>query len=319
MPNLNVSVIGSLGYSKELGKKSTETDITFYDLKKGDTTLTILEPNRYPEKLASLFYATSFPDYVILIIEQMDSSFGEILLMLDTIGPKKGAIILRNYITIEQITRFIKNTVVENYEILNDNPLDLRNKLIDLAETPKKMVALDHGTVTIDHSFNVKGIGPVVLGVVIDGTIKIHDPLRVLPSLKKTEVRSIQKHDDDYDTAEKGDRVGIALKGIEVDELPRGVTLTNDPNYINSENIEAEAQLNQYWKIPIKEGMMVHLGYNMQFLMGKVIKSEPSTEQFKQKLIIKLEKPLTYIPMTKAALTHLDGGKLRVIGSILLK
>lgn len=56
MPNLNVAVIGPEGYAKDLGKKGTVSDITFYNLKKDDITVTIIEPTRYPEKLSSLFF-----------------------------------------------------------------------------------------------------------------------------------------------------------------------------------------------------------------------------------------------------------------------
>jgi selenocysteine-specific translation elongation factor len=44
MANLNVAVLGQLGYSESLGKKGTSTDITFYNLKKGDATVTFIEP-----------------------------------------------------------------------------------------------------------------------------------------------------------------------------------------------------------------------------------------------------------------------------------
>ncbi|MBN1682308.1 elongation factor Tu [Candidatus Bathyarchaeota archaeon] len=318
MPNLNVSVIGSLGYSKDLGKKSTETDITFYDLKKENTTVTIIEPSKYPEKLASLFYAVSFSDYAILIIENLDATFGEILIMLDTIGPKQGSIILRNYISIEQIKKFIKNTVVEKYEFMNDNPLTIRSKLIDLAEMPKNMVTLNYGTIVVDHSFNVRGIGPVVLGVVKDGTIKIHDSLKMLPDMKKVEVRSIQKHDDNFLSAESGDRVGVALKGAEVEELERGVVLSNDNSLKISGIIEVTSTLNPYWQTPIKEGMVINVGHYMQFQMGKIIKYEQTENPLKPKLVIKLNKPITHISGNKAALMYLDGGKLRVMGSIII-
>ncbi len=88
MANLNVAVIGSPGYSRELGKK-------------GDDALTIIEPSRYPEKLAPLSYSVFFADYAILVVEKIDANFGESLLMLDAVGPDTGVVILKNYITEE--------------------------------------------------------------------------------------------------------------------------------------------------------------------------------------------------------------------------
>ena len=46
---------------------------------------------------------------------------------------------------------------------------------------------------------------------------------------KTAQVRSIQKHDEEFDVAGEGDRVGLALKNVEVEDLDRGAVLTNDP------------------------------------------------------------------------------------------
>ena len=59
MGNITVAVLGALGYGGSIGKKGTSTDITFYNLKKGEDTVTLIEPTRYPERLAPLFYAVS--------------------------------------------------------------------------------------------------------------------------------------------------------------------------------------------------------------------------------------------------------------------
>ncbi|MBI0581546.1 MAG: elongation factor Tu, partial [Methanomassiliicoccales archaeon] len=39
MGNLNVAAVGALGYAKDLGKKGTVSDITIYDMKKGQDTV----------------------------------------------------------------------------------------------------------------------------------------------------------------------------------------------------------------------------------------------------------------------------------------
>jgi len=39
MSNLTVAVLAPPDYSKDLGKKGTASDITFYNLKKGDATV----------------------------------------------------------------------------------------------------------------------------------------------------------------------------------------------------------------------------------------------------------------------------------------
>ena len=74
------------------------------------------------------------------------------------------------------------------------------------------------GSVPIDHHFNVRGIGTVILGCVADGWIKKHDKMRVEPLGKTAQIRSVQKHDDDFAWAYAGDRVGCALKDIDAEE-----------------------------------------------------------------------------------------------------
>src|SRR5674536_194482 len=80
MSNLTVAVLAPPDYAKDLGKKGTTSDITFYNLKRGEATVTFIEPTRYPEKLSSLFYAVSLSDRVILVVDELNSTFGECVL-----------------------------------------------------------------------------------------------------------------------------------------------------------------------------------------------------------------------------------------------
>ena len=92
----------------------------------------------------------------------------------------------------------------------------LREKL--LAEAAKQkpaeapVGAQSIGMVPVDHAFNVKGVGVVILGVVTSGFVQKHATLNVLPAGKTAQVRSIQKHDDEFDVAGEGDRVGLSIK-----------------------------------------------------------------------------------------------------------
>ena len=49
MSNITVAILAPNGYADALGKKGTTSDITFYNLKKGEATVTFIEPTRYPE------------------------------------------------------------------------------------------------------------------------------------------------------------------------------------------------------------------------------------------------------------------------------
>ena len=318
MANLNVAVLGAPDYSKDLGKKGTASDLTFYNLKKGETTVTFIEPTRFPERLAPLYYAVSMAQKALLIVDQINPAFGEIVIMLDCIGLKEGIVILKNYISREQIAPLIKGTVVDGYEFIEEDKNLLRERLLEDAAKVISPQDAATGTLPVDHFFNVRGIGTVVLGSLAEGSIKKHDVLMVLPGEKTAQVRSIQKHDQDFDTAGVGERTGIALKGIEVEDLDRGTILTNDKTIKQVSALQAKAKLVKYWPAPLKEGMVLHIGHWMQQVPARVEAATSEEDWHEMDLKLKLDKMLVYRPGTRAVLTYPEGGKLRVVGTIQL-
>ncbi len=358
MPNLTVAVLGPPDFAKELGKKGTTSDITLYNLKRGTDSVTFIEPTRYPEKIASLFFAVSTVDRAVMVVDEVNAAFGESVLMLQCAGVAKGHLVLRNYITRDQLLPLIRGTFLEEYGVFEGNLSGLRDQLLDEAAglaagpvrvgaaaaaaetagegnttgageqaragTPPRVVPGGRpsrscvGTVPVDHFFKVRGIGTVILGMVTSGEIRTHTTLQVLPQKKQVQVRSIQKLDDDAEVAWAGDRVGIALKGIEAEELDRGYVLTNDPGIRTSDLISGRLELVKYWKLPLKEGMGVHVGHWMQFLHGKVEIVEDRKGDGRPHVTIRLDRGIVHPPGSRAILHYLEGGKLRVMGTVRL-
>jgi len=205
MGNLNAIVLGANGFAGEIGKKGTVSDMTFFNLKKGDDSVTLIEPTKYPDKMSSLFYAAAMSEFAIFVIEKIDNTLGETILMADCLGIDKGRIILRKYIQEEQLRPLIAGTVLESYTIAEDDPIKMREELLSLASEVSGTSDEPCGSVPVDSHFNVRGVGTVVLGSVIHGKIKKHDKLRVLPLADTVVLKSIQKHDIDSDDCIKGD------------------------------------------------------------------------------------------------------------------
>ncbi len=321
MSNVTVAVIGPEGYAGSLGKKGTSSDITFYNLKKGEHTVTWIEPTRYPERVSSLFLAISLAKQVIVVVDEINAAFGETVVMLDCARKEKGFLVLRNYITPDQILPLIKGTAVSGYQIVRDDLAALRENMISEAEhLPEPgTVKKNPGSVPIDHFFHVQGIGPVALGEVVGGTINRHDLLRVWPTKKNAQVRSIQKHDADAESAVSGDRVGLALKGVGVEDLDRGYVLSADPEISSSATISGKASLTKFWSSPLKEGMVLHIGHWMQFLTARTMYVDNSGDWRRPSLTLRADNELVYSPGQTAILHQLDSGKLRVAGTITLE
>jgi selenocysteine-specific translation elongation factor len=320
MGNITVAILGALDYGSIIAKKGTSTDITLYNLKKGEDTVTFIEPTRYPERLAPLFYACALAKKAIIVVDEINATFGECLVMLQCSDIKSGYFVLRNYVPKEKIEAFIKGTSLEKFEIVTDDPNMMREKLLveasqqKPAEVPVGQQPI--GIVPVDHAFNVKGVGVVILGVVVNGVIMKHASLSVLPAAKTAQVRSIQKHDEEFDVAGEGDRVGLALKNIEVEDLDRGTVLTNDPSIKTSTALKTQASLVKYWQTPIKPGMVMHIGHWAQFITAKVDAATDTGDWKKPTLTLTLDKPLVHRPNDKAVLMYLEGSKLRVAGTV---
>jgi len=78
--------------------------------------------------------------------------------------------------------------------------------------------------------------------------------------------------------------------------------------------LNVKLSLVKYWQSPIKEGMVMHLGHWMQFLPCRVtsVGGEARTPQ----VTLSLEKPLIFAPGSRAVMHYLEGGKLRIVGTV---
>jgi selenocysteine-specific translation elongation factor len=319
MGNLNIAVLGAKDYAGKIGKKGTVTDMTFYEYKDGHDSFTLIEPSKFPEKLSSLFYSVAMSEFVILVVDKIDSFLGETIVMVDSLGIDKGFVVLQNYIQPEQLAPLLAGTSLEHYEPREDDPIKLREELIGMAKAQAKTAGDGTcGSCPVDSHFNVKGVGTVVLGSVIDGYFKVHDKMTVFPTKKEVILKSIQKHDIDAQDGIKGDHVGLALRGIESEELDRGFVVTTDPSVKMSRSVSGKVSLVKFWAAPLKEGMVVHIGHWMQMLPCRITAVDNGDDFRSAQVTFEMDDDMIHKPGDKAIIMYLEGGKLRVAGSIVL-
>src|SRR6059036_1289805 len=83
----------------------------------------------------------------------------------------------------------------------------------------------------VDRSFTLHGIGTVVTGTLWSGSVSEGDELRAEPAGIDVRVRSVQVHDEPVERAEAGQRVAVALPGVERPQLARGDALVEPGFY----------------------------------------------------------------------------------------
>lgn len=105
---------------------------------------------------------------------------------------------------------------------------DLRTELLKIAALiPEK----DHASgfrMYIDRIFNVRGIGIVVTGSVLEGEASVGEELHLLPgSHGKLKVKSIERHGRQVEKVTAGDRAAMNLSGLKYDDFERGMLLSS--------------------------------------------------------------------------------------------
>lgn len=77
----------------------------------------------------------------------------------------------------------------------------------------------------VDRVFSLPGVGTVVTGTLVCGTLRVDDPVSVQPQGLTTKARSLQTHNRKVGVVTPGTRVAVNLPGVEVGELARGAVL----------------------------------------------------------------------------------------------
>lgn len=282
MISINYTFLGDESLVKEWGKKGTSSDITIYDRKESSVVKTWTLPTGFPDKIQSLFHAIQMGEYVIFYVSRLDKFTGEQIIALDVLGKDKGLLCHSYDVDRNQLLAMVKGTVVEKY------------KLVEIENLKTEMNALpavsNEGSakVVIDHSFEVKGVGVVLLGKVSGGKIKTYDDLKLLPGGKDVTIKSIQMHDDNVAEAAAPARVGLAVKGINAEDAQRGDVLCNSPDVKVAQEITIDYKPNKYFKEGVKENQTFVVNVGMQMRTAKVISLNPMKLQFMTPVVYEL-------------------------------
>jgi selenocysteine-specific translation elongation factor len=301
MRSVNFVVLGEQTIANDFGKKGTVTDLTVYDRKESDIIRTWVVPNGFPEKIQPLLQAINIAEYVIFYVASLDRYTGEQIIALDMLNKKNGVLSHSYEVDENRLHSMIKGTVLQNYKKI-DSP-NIKEELVKLPPVSNDGPA----QIVIDHSFDVKGVGTVVLGKVLQGTINQYDNLKHLPSGTDVMVKSIQMHDDDVKQAVCPARVGLSLKGIKPDEVGRGDIITSDESFEIKSELEIDFKQSPFYKGEISENQMCLVSIGLQVKAAKFSSISPV------KLI--LDKPVVCRKNEICLLVKPESTSVRVIGS----
>ena len=299
--SVNFVVLGKQDIASDFGKKGTETDLTLYDRKESDVIKTWVTPSGFPDKIQPLFQAINLAEYVILLVDKLDKFTGEQIIALDSLKKEKGILSHTFDVDESKLDTMIKGTVVEGYvKVDQDKIKEAMDKFEPITnDEPSEMV--------IDHCFDVKGVGTVILGKVTNGTVKQYDNLKLYPSGIDVLIKSIQMHDDPVNESICPARVGLAVKGAKPDEVGRGDVISQEGAVDVKTEIDLDFQKSPFYKSDIAENQGCLVSIGLQIKAAKFSSISP--------LKLTFEKPIVCKKGQIAVVLKPESSTIRILGS----
>ena len=299
--SVNFVVLGKQDVASEFGKKGTVTDLSLYDRKESDIIKTWVTPSGFPDKIQPLFQAINLAEYVIFYVDKLDKFTGEQIIALDSLKKEKGILSHTFDVDETKLDAMVKGTVVEKYiKVDQDKIKEEMDKIEPISNDGSSEMV-------IDHCFDVKGVGTVILGKVTTGKIKQYDNLKLYPAGIDVLIKSIQMHDDPVAESVCPARVGLAVKGVKPDEVGRGDIISAEDVVDTATEIQLDFQKNPFYKNDISEnqGCLVNIG--LQIKAAKFTSITP--------LKLEFEKPVTFHKGDIAVILKPESPTIRILGS----
>jgi len=251
-----------------------------------------------------LLQAINIAEYVIFYVASLDKYVGEQIIALDMLGKKDGIISHSYEVDENRLNSMIKGTVLNNYKKV-DSP-NIKQELTKFSPISNN----GDTEIVIDHCFDVKGVGTVVLGKVLQGTVNQYDKLKHLPSRTEVMIKSIQMHDDDIKIANCPARVGLSLKGIKPDEVGRGDIITSDESLLVKSEIEIDFKQSPFYKGEISVNQMCLISVGLQIKAAKFSSISPVKLTLEKPIICKKNDICLFIKPESTTVRIIGSGKI---------
>jgi selenocysteine-specific elongation factor len=146
---------------------------------------------------------------------------------------------------------------------------ELRDALARAADSVAQRQAEGPTRLFVDRVFTLRGIGTVATGTLWSGSIGEGDELRIEPQGLDVRVRSVQVHDTAVERADAGQRVAVALPGVERGQLGRGDALVERGSYPVSYRLDVELEELD----PIRDGARLHVHHGTAEHYARVVRA----------------------------------------------
>jgi selenocysteine-specific translation elongation factor len=300
------------GVASRLGQPSEEVGLFLYYHATRDSGFILLDEAAYPGRIQDVLRIASISDSAYYFLPkdgQLSWMDGELALLLDFLEISSGGIVTSGSVDAGRslAEKVFRGLTLSSFPVCSSEDASLFSPS---GEGMSKSKCTGHETyVAVDSAFNVKGVGLIVLGFVISGSVHSHDLVKILPQGKEVEVRSIQIMDVDVEYAAQGSRVGLCLKGATVEDFQKGVGVGSEGIKV-SRQLSLDFRASPYFRQGIRKPVDLHLQTISGLSLGHV------TPQPDGRITVSFQKDIPVWAGQRAVLLDLNirPGGSRVIG-----
>jgi selenocysteine-specific elongation factor len=262
-------------------------DIGFTAFALNGYLVTLVDIPGHSDLIRTAVSGAGIVDAAILVVSARQGpqiQTGEHLIVLESLKIEKVVVALTNSDLVDEtklktVKELVKQTlsdsayadapIVAVSSITGTGIPDLKRALL-LQLSPPLRDLDGNFKMVIDHAFPIKGAGTVITGTVIRGRTRVNDEVEISPINLRFRIKSIQTFKESRDTAQAGDRVGIALQNADYHSIYRGCYASLPGSLRVGNHMIVRAKVNRYFKRNIMPGLTMHVTIGMSSVQARV-------------------------------------------------
>ena len=178
----------------------------------------------------------------------------------------------------EDIRNEVKGTFLENAQMIavssytGEGIEELRQAIFQLIDQKTQIKNPDIPfRIPIDRIFSVEGFGTVITGTLIEGKMKVGDPVTIYPSRLESRIRNLQVHSHDVEEAYAGQRVAVNLAGLKKTDLNKGDVVAAPNSMHTTMMIDIKLTVLKDCEREILNATRLHLYHGARDVLCKIV------------------------------------------------
>ena len=181
-------------------------------------------------------------------------------------------------IVCDEVRQEVQGTFLENAQIIpvssytGEGIEQLRQAIFTMIDQKTQIKNLDVPfRIPVDRIFSVEGFGTVITGTLIEGTMKVGDPVTVYPSRIESRIRNLQVHSQDVQEAYAGQRVAVNLAGLKKTDLNKGDVIAVPGSMHTTMMIDIHLTVLKDCDREIRNATRLHLYHGARDILCKIV------------------------------------------------